>query len=234
MAGIGKTLRNLRQAAGLTQKEVARRISHALAPITHQAVSKWETGDAQPNVQQFLMLCRLYGVQDVLGTFCPEAQGPALNGKGLAKLKEYEQLLLASGLYAPSVEAPAPAPAAARRPRFLRLYDLPASAGTGQFLDGESYEWVQADDTVPTSADFGVHITGDSMEPRFQDGQVVWVQERTVIEQGEIGLFLYDGEAYCKQFCVRQGNALLVSLNPDYAPIQVAGELRVFGRVVSG
>lgn len=227
MEDIGKTLRMLRTEAGLTQKEVARRLSQTLKPITHQAVSKWETGDAQPGVLQFLALCRLYGVEDVFGAFWPRAE-ETLNAEGRRKLREYEQLLRLSGLYAP---APARPPQTART---LRLYALPASAGTGQFLDGDDCELVEAGADVPDSADFGVRLAGDSMAPRFADGQVVWVKEQPTLQTGEIGLFYYDGCAWCKKLEIGAEGARLLSLNPKYAPIPVAqpDDLRIFGKVV--
>ena len=84
------------------------------------------------------------------------------------------------------------------------------------------------------NADFGVRIAGDSMEPRFVHGQIVWVHRQETLRSGEIGVFLYNGAGYCKRFERAPGRVELVSLNPRYAPIRVAegDELRVFGRVV--
>ena len=31
--------------------------------------------------------------------------------------------------------------------------------------------------SVPKGADFGVRVSGDSMEPVYHDGQIVWVEE---------------------------------------------------------
>ena len=52
---VGKRLWDLRQARGMSQQEVA-----ALMCVTHQAVSKWETGAALPDMQILLALSRLY------------------------------------------------------------------------------------------------------------------------------------------------------------------------------
>lgn len=227
MRDIGKTLHALRREAGLTQKEVARQLS-AVKPITHQAVSKWETGAAQPNLAQFLQLCRLYNVRDVVSAFGLQAEDNALNAEGRRRLAEYAQLLRLSGLYS-APAAPRPAPA-----RMLPLYQLPASAGTGQPLDSDHYELVEADDAAPLGAHFGVRLAGDSMAPRFADGQVVWVQKQPALESGSIGLFLYDGDAYCKLLEAKDDHVRLLSLNPKYPPIEIArpDELRVFGRVL--
>ena len=118
--------------------------------------------------------------------------------------------------------------------RVLPLYHLAVSAGTGELLDGADYDTVEAGEEVPAAADFGVRIAGDSMEPRFVHGQIVWVKRQEVLQPGEIGIFLYNGSGYCKRL-ERSGNGVeLVSLNPRYAPIRVSAgdELRALGRVV--
>lgn len=49
---------------------------------------------------------------------------------------------------------------------------------------------------MPESANFGVKISGDSMEPEFEDGQIAWVLKQDMVENGEIGIFSLNGEAY--------------------------------------
>ena len=121
-----------------------------------------------------------------------------------------------------------------RRVRYLPLYQLAVSAGTGELLDGTDYDEVEVGDEVSADADFGVRIAGDSMEPRFVHGQIVWVHRQETLRSGEIGIFLYNGSGFCKRLERVGGRVSLVSLNPRYEPIRVtaADDLRVFGRVV--
>ena len=118
--------------------------------------------------------------------------------------------------------------------RVLPLYHLAVSAGTGELLDGADYDTVEAGEEVPAAADFGVRIAGDSMEPRFVHGQIVWVKRQETLRSGEIGIFLYNGAGYCKRLERAGGRVELRSLNPLYPPIRVArgDELRIFGKVV--
>ncbi|MBQ7736805.1 MAG: helix-turn-helix domain-containing protein [Oscillospiraceae bacterium] len=127
------------------------------------------------------------------------------------------------------------APEELRTPgRILPLYRLAVSAGTGEFLDGSDYDTVEVGEEVSPQADFGVRIAGDSMEPRFVNGQIVWVHRQDTLRPGEIGVFLYNGSGYCKRLERRNGATELVSLNPLYAPIRVReeDEFRLFGKVV--
>ncbi len=68
--------------------------------------------------------------------------------------------------------------------RILNLYDMPVSAGTGQFLDNDSYEEVEVGPEVPETADFGMRISGDSMMPRYLDKQIVWIQKADELNDG--------------------------------------------------
>ena len=77
------------------------------------------------------------------------------------------------------------------RDRFTTM----VSAGTGNFLDGTDFEMIEVGDEVPESADFGVRITGDSMEPKYINHQIVWVHQQDYLLHGEIGIFCFNGDA---------------------------------------
>ena len=101
---LGSKLAELRKARRLSQWDVAKLVSVSGDPITNRAVSKWETGDSQPNAEQFLALCRIFDVRDVLACFlgisAPEgaADGPMaqLNKLGRERVEEYASLLAES------------------------------------------------------------------------------------------------------------------------------------------
>ena len=228
MPNIGEKLASLRRRAGLSQKELAERLAVYGVQVSNQAVSKWEKGLTQPSAEQFLALCRALDAENIGAEFFGRRSGLLrdLNDAGVRKLREYADLLRASGLYA--------LPAEARAERVLPLYTLAVSAGTGQFLDSDDFESVIVGADVPDTADYGVRVAGNSMEPRYADGQTVWVQYRRTLHSGEIGIFLYDDNAYLKQLIVDESGVRLHSLNPDYSDITIrsAGELRILGRVV--
>ena len=109
----------------------------------------------------------------------------------------------------------------------MLIYDQPAAAGLGNYLSEYSHheEISVLADTVPFKADFGIRIAGDSMTPKIKDKEIVWVEARPQIENGQIGIFILNGEAYCKKLNIEyltQGRAVsLVSLNPKYEPIEI-------------
>ncbi len=227
---IGEILASLREERGLSQHDVARMLRDQDINVSNQAISKWENGYTMPNADQFLMLCKLYEVKDVLHSFLGDfVKYPIerLNREGKQKVDEYIELLLASGLYSLDRKAEK-----VQVLRSLPLYDIAVSAGTGQFLDSSNYETVEVGSEVPMEGNFGVRISGDSMEPRFIDGQIVWVRQQQTLNNGEIGIFLLDGNAFCKKLYKDEDKAKLISLNSKYAPIEIKGDVRVLGKVV--
>ncbi len=128
--------------------------------------------------------------------------------------------------------------------RRVLLYDLPVSAGTGMFLDdlpASGSTGVFWDESVGTEifipdaprtqeADFALRIAGDSMEPKYHAGDVLLVQNCDSVEEGELGIFMLDGNGYFKKY----GGDRLISLNPAYPPIMLKDfeETACFGRVV--
>ena len=227
---INETLRTIRKDKGITQAQVAEFLTERGVEVTQRAVSKWESGHTQPNTEQFLLLCELYDIRDVLSIFKGKSGLlDTLNARGRSRVKEYIRLLEADEAFAFSVNKQPE-----RIIRTLPLYELPVSAGTGQFLDSDKYELIEVDESVPLSASFAVRISGDSMTPRYEDGQVIYIKQQQTIEDSECGVFSLNGNAYCKVLS-RDTDIRLISLNSKYSPISVEeyDEFRVIGKVVA-
>lgn len=227
---IGEILNSKRRELGFSQAELASALAIDGIEVTNQAISKWETGSTLPNARQFLALCRALEIDDISGTFDGGSRGgllAGLNTVGRKKALDYIELLRDSGRYGLQPEPV--------KTRMLPLYSLAVSAGTGQFLDSEDYDMTEVGPEVPDGANFGVRVAGDSMEPRFHDGQTVWVHQQPTLTPGEIGVFLYDGSAYLKQLRRDGGRVWLHSLNPAYHDLEIsdAFPLRVLGKAVS-
>lgn len=111
-------------------------------------------------------------------------------------------------------------------------YDHAASAGTGQYLNDVRVERIEL--PVDVDADFVIPIKGDSMEPDYQDGDLVFIQTSVDLNDGVIGVFNYNGEAYIKQLVIDEDQAYLHSLNPEYKdmPITPETDFRIIGEVV--
>ena len=231
---FGEILAQCRKQRGLNQAELAEKLTALGCEVSNQAVSKWEKDMTLPSARQFLTLCDVLDIEDIRGEFSEGQAGllRGLNPEGRRHALDYIQLLRESGRYAvqPRLHELRTLPK-----RSLPLYSLAVSAGTGQFLDGEDYEMVEVGQEVPDGSNFGVRVAGDSMEPRFHNGQIIWVRQQRSLMTGEIGIFLYDGNAYLKQLVAREGRVALHSLNPHYEDIFISDALplRVLGKVLT-
>ena len=242
---IGRRIAELRAAGHMSQAELSRALADFGVHVGNTAVNKWELGGSVPNAYQLLAVAQALGVEDVADAFM-SAEARSLNAEGLRKLRDYRDDLIASGRYRRLSEETV---ACVEMP----VSWLPASAGTGAFLDGDGFELLSVPETsVPAGAEFGVRVSGDSMEPVYQDGQIVWVQPCKTLRCGEVGIFVYGGEGYIKLYGTQEpeGDArealtdssgtvhpqpVLISYNRHYEPKAVRPELgfEIVGRVLS-
>lgn len=241
---IGRRLAELRTERGLSLAELGAALARRGVHVSSSAINKWERGGSAPNAYQLLAIGDALGLEDTASAFMsvPRAE---LNEAGLRKLADYRADLVASGRYAP------------RRPAVIEYIDMPVSslrvsAGTGAFLDEDNFEIVSFPvSTVPEGADFGVRVSGDSMEPVYHDGQIVWIHRCGSLAVGEVGVFIHDGDGYLKvygeqepeeqwreEFTDSYGGVrpqpVLISYNKAYEPrvITPCSLFQVVGRVL--
>ena len=119
----------------------------------------------------------------------------------------------------------------------IKVYDEPAAAGLGNYLDDPDFHIEQYPEYIlPPGTDFGVRIDGDSMEPKIHNGYTVFVEAAPAIEPGQIGIFVLNDKAYCKKLVVdhERRQTRLVSLNSGYEDIviQESDSFKTLGHVL--
>ena len=241
---IGRKIAEARRKKGFSIATFSEYLANYGIQVSTRAEGKWETGDSIPNAYQFMAVCAALDLEDKLRYFMP-GYTSELNEEGERKVAEYRADLISSGKYRPT-----PKLASIITYKKMPVSDLRVSAGTGAFLDEGSFEEIDFPaDKVPTGADFGVRISGDSMEPAYHDGQIVWVHKCDTVPVGDVGVFIYDGEGYIKLFYEQEpenpeeftdsygevrAQPVLVSYNPAYPPRIVLPNTRfqVVGKVL--
>ena len=234
---IGNQIKTFRKSAGFTQDELAKRLN-----TTKQTISRYEKGDRKANQDMLFELCDIFGVsiddffpsqnealqsppaspiQTIYDELKPPRQAKVLNyaerlrdeqrNEEETKINEVSEVIQ---LYS------------------YDYYDHPASAGTGQYLNDVRVERIEL--PVDIDADFVIPIKGDSMEPDYHDGDLVFIQTSVDLNDGVIGVFNYNGDAYIKQLVIDEDQAYLHSLNPEYKdmPITPETDFRIIGEVV--
>ncbi len=225
---ISGRLKQARIAAGMTQKDVYQRLK-----IGQSTFSAWETGVAEPGIIVFLQLCEIYGIEDIFGFFGHRKKTAVTNGETehLRKLRQLSHRGRAAVENCLAFEY-ANMEGACRRLRSIRVFLQPATAGFGNYLDDIDAEIMELE--APEEADIGIRISGDSMEPKIHDGEIVFVKYQPSVEENEIGIFVLNGDAYCKRLGIEDGKPVLRSLNAKYRPIYVGDndQLVTYGKVL--
>lgn len=232
---IGQRIQEVRKAHGVSLEGLSYALRHYGIDMKQTGIGRWESGTVIPNAYQLMALSHIFLIEDPK-TFFAESptDADALNEDGLRKVREYKEDLIASGKY-----RPAPAPAAGSNVlkfREMPMSLLPVSAGPGAFLDENNFELRRFPaDEIPDGAEFAIRISGDSMEPVYSSGQIIWVQLCKQLRPGDVGIFEYDGNGYVKmydeqypeetfldEYTTSDGQVLpqpvLVSYNEAYAP----------------
>lgn len=244
---LGKKIAEARTGLGLSLAAFKNLLSEYGVDVSVAAINKWELGNSAPNAYQLLAIGQALQVDEDFSYFMSASHRTPLNREGIAKLAAYRDDLVASGKY--KVQQ-----VASNIIKFIEMpvSNLAVSAGTGEFLDEGNFEMVSfPESSVPAGAEFGIRVSGDSMEPVYHDGQIVWVQQCDRVGIGEVGIFIYDGEGYIKaydeqmpdedvreDFTDSYGNVhmqpIMISYNQQYKPrvVSAHSNFRVVGRVL--
>ena len=115
-------------------------------------------------------------------------------------------------------------------PHFFAYYGRIAAAGTSvEFSDIAAGVRAYPENEINKKADYVIGVSGDSMEPEYYNGDIVYVQKTDHIETGDIGIFQKGNNIYIK----KAGENGLISLNPNYPPLTADDDrIIVLGKVL--
>lgn len=210
-----KKLKNKRQGAGHSQVEIA-----SILGISKQSYSNWENGKTKPNQKNLTRLSQILAVDEsyFLSEYDVVEIFTQLNESNQGKVISYSQKLLnqqkLASLYT------------------YRVYEgLSAGTGYSYFGDG-AYDEVYYDQQL--DHDFASWVKGHSMEPTFQNGEVVLIKQTGFDYDGAIYAIDWNGQTYIKKVYREPDGLRLVSINSDYsdkfAPYDESP--RIIGKIV--
>lgn len=107
------------------------------------------------------------------------------------------------------------------------------SAGTGVWVSDEPVEIIKYPVPVPNH-DIALRVNGNSMEPMFHDGDVVFVKKTPEVHHGSIIIIIVNDSAYIKKLYRRDDEVRLISLNPQYEDIVLNPDdtIEIIGNVI--
>ena len=228
---LGERIRKARDSKGLKQSELAEMIEVKSAGV----ISNWEKDINKPDADKIIKLCEVLGISasyllDYYGNSISVSIEEQEHIKKYRTLDPYGKKAVTSVLdieFERCTYIPEP-----NREELIEvsINYAPVSAGFGDEL--EDYEqWEKA--SVPLTpesrkADFILVVDGDSMEPKFHNGDYILVRKQPAVDIGQIGIFGVDGKGYVKKY----GGDKLISLNKKYSDIPLDDESRCFGLVL--
>lgn len=125
------------------------------------------------------------------------------------------------------------------KPIKLKKFPLLGEIACGEpiFADEDKESFVMAD--MDINADFCLTAKGDSMiNARIQDGDIVFIKEMPMVDNGEIAAVIIDDEATLKRvyYYPEKNKLVLQAENPKYEPFIYTNEelnqIRILGKAV--
>ena len=125
------------------------------------------------------------------------------------------------------------------KPVKLKRFPLLGEIACGEpiFADEDRESYVMAD--MDINADFCLTAKGDSMiNARINDGDIVFIKEMPMVDNGDIAAVIIDDEATLKKvyYYPDKGKLVLYPENPNYEPFIYVGEelntIRILGKAV--
>ncbi|MGM8137472.1 helix-turn-helix domain-containing protein [Enterococcus italicus] len=222
MDTIGKRIRELRENKNMTQTE----LSEALGMKTYTTVSKWESDDNFPKGKDLKRLAELFNVSsDYL--------------LGLNKSEKSKDITVIYNQLDPPRKTKvynfAKHQLEEQKEKKVHLYG--ATAANPQELSyGDTIYDETIETNVPKNADCALVVQGDSMEPEYRNGEIVFYKSQPVVENGEMAIVEINGDGVTLKkvyFNYDEDKVILRSLNNKYADRELnPDQVRILGKVV--
>ena len=214
-------LKARRKELKLTQKEIAEQLG-----ISFQAYSAWERGVKEPSKEKVFQLENILKVPKGYFTQIEIVRlYHSLSKQGKEKIV----------LYARNLSQEEQAQKVTAMPGRLyeyRVYER-MSAGIGASVyDDQNFDTVYFNEEL--AHDFASWVSGDSMEPKYQNGSVALIRETGFDYDGAVYAVVCNNQTYIKRVYREENGLRLVSINPKYKDIFISYEEdpRIVGIIV--
>ena len=225
---IGNQIKTFRKSAGFTQDELAKRLN-----TTKQTISRYEKGDRKANQDMLFELCDIFGVS--IDDFFP-SQNEALQSPTASSIQTiYDQLhqprqvkvLNYANRQLNEQRNEEETKINEVSEKVIDLYQVEVVSETaaacgfnyGFGYDDTDRETIEIDEQPPRH-DIATKVSGDSMQPDYQDGDILYLVDKGLTTyNGDLAVIAYGDRSYFKKIYTENGRLRLVSLNDKYEDI---------------
>lgn len=214
-------LKARRKELKLTQKEIAEQLG-----ISFQAYSAWERGIKEPSKEK---VAQLENILKLPKGYFTQIEIVRLYNS-LSKQGQEKVVLYARNLS--QEEKAQKVTAMPERLYEYRVYER-MSAGVGASVyDDQNFDTVYFNEEL--AHDFASWVSGDSMEPKYQNGSVALIRETGFDYDGAVYAVICNNQTYIKRVYREENGLRLVSINPKYKDIFISYEEdpRIVGIIV--
>jgi hypothetical transcriptional regulator len=214
-------LKARRKELKLTQKEIAEELG-----ISFQAYSAWERGIKEPSKEK---VAQLENILKVARGYFTQIEIVRLYNS-LSKQGKDKVVLYARNLA--QEEQTQKVTIMPERLYEYRVYER-MSAGIGASVyDDRNFDTVYFNEEL--AHDFASWVSGDSMEPKYQNGSVALIRETGFDYGGAVYAVVCNNQTYIKRVYREEDGLRLVSINPKYKDIFISYEEdpRIVGIIV--
>ena len=214
-------LKARRKELKMTQKDIADQLG-----ISYQAYSAWERGVKAPSKEKIKQLEQILRVPKGYFTEIEIVRlYNTLSNKGKNQVVEYARDLMQK-------EKAQQVMSVSENLYEYHVYEK-MSAGIGASVyDDKDYDIVYFDEEL--AHDFASWVSGDSMEPKYQNGSVALIRETGFDYDGAVHAVVWNEQTYIKRVYLEEDGLRLVSINKKYkdkfAPYDDAP--RIVGKIV--
>ena len=197
-------LREIRNGK-MTQKELAERLN-----VSQNTVSRWESGERTIDVDNLNKISELFNVSTdyILGKSDFKNMKDAFN-----TYKKFYDIYNLDGKLKNEVDR------IEKGIKIPVLGNVAAGIPIEAIENYDGYEYISKEVYNSEYEYFALRIQGDSMLPKFTEGDVVIVRKQPDLESGEIGVVFVNGcDATVKKIIKQETGLLLVSTNQMYEP----------------
>ncbi|WP_410531207.1 XRE family transcriptional regulator [Streptococcus salivarius] len=214
-------LKARRKELKMTQKDIADQLG-----ISYQAYSAWERGVKEPSkdkvqrLEQILRVPKGYFTEiEIVRLY------NTLSNKGKNQVVEYARDLVQK-------EKTQQVVSVSENLYEYHVYEK-MSAGIGASVyDDRNYDTVYFNEEL--AHDFASWVSGDSMEPKYQNGSIALIRETGFDYDGAVYAVVCNNQTYIKRVYREEEGLRLVSINPRYDDILISydEDPRVVGIIV--
>lgn len=214
-------LKARRKELKMTQKDIADQLG-----ISYQAYSAWERGVKEPSKEKVKRLEQILRVPKGYFTEIEIVRlYNTLSNKGKNQVVDYARDLVQK-------EKKQPVISVSENLYEYHVYEK-MSAGIGASVyDDRNYDTVYFNEEL--AHDFASWVSGDSMEPKYQNGSVALIRETGFDYDGAVYAVVCNNQTYIKRVYREEEGLRLVSINPRYDDILISydEDPRVVGIIV--